>query len=537
MSALLRSLARAFLPVSALLVVVLPTVLALFLARSAAMQRQREITTTMTEQVLARTEAIRADMLAAVARVGSRSGQDLCSPAGITSMRVALLHARYLSNVGYVHDDRLLCSAFGKQELPLGPPAYFSDERYDIRTGVRLDGAADVPMVAATRPETGLTLFVFSGWVMDAVPANEPWRVAVVGRGKGNTLLAGRGELEPGWLRRAARGNAGTFMYKHFVVAWANSKQGGAFTAFAAMPPQMWQPPLRASTWLALALGLPVSILLAVVLRRMMNRNTTLRSLLRQALRRGELTLAYQPIVELASGRWVGAEALLRWKRPNGEVVPPDIFIPVAEESGLMPNVREYLVRTLEREVPALFARHPDFHVALNFNADDICASGFPARLKLAMERTGARPRNLQIEVTERVFARLEEFPACIDALQKLGVSVSIDDFGTGYSSLSYLTRLKFDYLKIDRSFVQTIETGAVTSMVVEHIIAMAQSLDTRMIAEGVETELQADYLRVHGVQYAQGWLYAKAMAIAELIDQLSWSVGSQHAARQPVEP
>src|SRR5690606_34866994 len=253
---------------------------------------------------------------------------------------------------------------------------------------------------------------------------------------------------------------------------------------------------------LGLALGLPAGILLALAFRRMASRTTTIRNLLRQAIKRNELSLAYQPIVELATGRWVGAEALMRWNRPRGETISPDIFIPIAEKSGLMPALREHLIRMVERDTPPLFARHPDFHIALNFCAEDLCADGFAARLRAAVGRIGARPNNLQVEVTERVFMHLEDAAPAIGGLQELGVSVAIDDFGTGFSSLSYLTRLQFDCLKIDKTFVGTVDTGAVTSRIVDHIIEISKSLGIGMIAEGVETRAQADYLRERGVRY-----------------------------------
>lgn len=486
----------------------------------------------MARQVLQRTDTINKEMTAANARFSQLAGQDPCSPKGIKLMRMALLHTDTLADVGFIRNNRLVCSAFGLRDIPIGPPTYISPSGYgyQIRSGLRLQDANDIRLVAATDPRTNITLLVHNVMAMSAVPTDSPWLAAVVGDGPTQAVLASRGQFERDWLRHTTGEGTGSFISKSAIVVWIHSNVG-AYTIFVAMPPEMWQPALRKSSLLALALGLPISVLLAFALRRMANRNTTIRYLLRQALKHGELSLAYQPIVELTSGRWVGAEALMRWKRPRGEIIPPDVFIPIAEKSGLMPTIREYLIHALERESSALFQQHPDFHVALNFCAEDFCASDFPARLKTAIERIGARPQNVQLEVTERVFMHLENACPAIDSLQKLGVAVAIDDFGTGFSSLSYLTRLKFDSLKIDKSFVNTIETGAVTSKIVNHIIEMAKSLDISMIAEGVETEIQAEYLRTHGVQYAQGWLYAKAMPITELLEQLNHSSrsGQQH--------
>lgn len=520
MPAPLRKLLFSFLPASALLAALLPTVLALFLARSASMRQQREAAITVAQQILIRTDAIRTEMLKAAGMLAKLDASDRCSTKGIHLMRLATLHAA-LADVGYARDGHLVCSSFGAQDMPLGTPSYISNEGWVMRSGLHPDGVQDISLVAATDPDTGLTIFVHPSLTMDGVPQGESWQATVVGLGKHTAVLAKLGDYDPAWLSHVGPGATGTFIYKQHIVAWAHSKAGGAYLALAAMPGNMWQPALRKSTLLALVLGLPCSGLLAFALRRMINYNTTMRHLLRQALKFGELSLAYQPIVALADGRWVGAEALMRWRRPNGEVIPPDVFIPIAEKSGLMPAIREYLIRTFEHDAPALFQQHPDFHIALNFCAEDFCTGNLASRLQLALDRSGAKPHNLQAEVTERLFMHMEDACPSIGALRKLGVAVALDDFGTGFSSLSYLNRMAFDYLKIDKSFVSTIDTEAVTSKVVDHIIEMAKSLDMHMIAEGVETTAQADYLSAHGVQLAQGWLYAKALPMEKLLDQL----------------
>ena len=160
---------------------------------------------------------------------------------------------------------------------------------------------------------------------------------------------------------------------------------------------------------------------------------------------------------------------------------------------------------------------HPDFHVGINVAPADFHSDGFVARLQDLLVQMDARPGNLMLEVTERGLLDPLVARQTTGALRRDGFAVAIDDFGTGYSSLSYLESLELDYLKIDRSFIEAIGTGAPTSQVVGHIIGMAKDLGLRMIAEGVESQAQASYLRKQGVQYAQGWLFGRPMPFAEL--------------------
>jgi sensor c-di-GMP phosphodiesterase-like protein len=227
-------------------------------------------------------------------------------------------------------------------------------------------------------------------------------------------------------------------------------------------------------------------------------------------------------VVDLRTGLWVGAEALLRWRRATGEHVSPDIFIPVAEQSELIQEITDHVLELAVTDLAGFFEKHPDFHVAINVSSSEMQSADVVRRLKNFIARVkGASARNFIIEATERCLISPEKARTILAEMRGLGSSIAIDDFGTGYSSLSYLQTLSVDYLKIDKSFVDAIDTASVTNSVVPHIIGMAKDLHLRLIAEGVETAEQADYLRSQGVEYAQGWYFAKAMPFDALLGSL----------------
>jgi sensor c-di-GMP phosphodiesterase-like protein len=243
---------------------------------------------------------------------------------------------------------------------------------------------------------------------------------------------------------------------------------------------------------------------------------------IREALRRREFYLVYQPVVDLKTGRWVGAEALLRWDRQTGEHVRPDVFIQIAEESGLIQEITDHVFELASADLAGFFEKYPDFHIAINLSASEMQSADVVSRLKKFVAGvTGASAHNFVFEATERSLIDPQKATAIFKAIRDLGAAVAIDDFGTGYSSLSYLQTLSADYLKIDKSFVDAIDTQSIKNHVVMHIIGLAKDLKLRLIAEGVESAERAAYLRDRGVEYAQGWYYAKPMGFAKLLDSL----------------
>jgi len=242
-----------------------------------------------------------------------------------------------------------------------------------------------------------------------------------------------------------------------------------------------------------------------------------------------------QPQVELATGALCGMEALVRWTHPQRGAVSPVQFIPVAEDSGLIIALGEWVLREACRlRAEWLKSGLRDVPVAVNVSALQFRDPGLVAIVKRALADFALPPALLELEVTESVImGGFEKVKDTLDELGRLGLHLSIDDFGTGYSSLSYLKRLPVEKLKIDRSFVIELPGDAESRAIAEAVVGLARGLDMRVIAEGVETTAQADYLRQCGCDEAQGYLYAKPLSAQDFAARYvkEWSTSKAAAA------
>jgi sensor c-di-GMP phosphodiesterase-like protein len=230
------------------------------------------------------------------------------------------------------------------------------------------------------------------------------------------------------------------------------------------------------------------------------------------AVRTREFIVHYQPIVALKTGICIGAEALVRWRRPDGSLVRPDLFIPLAEESGLIMPITDQVIEAVIRDLNGILVQDRTLHIAVNLSAADIKSGRILDALEAKLARTGIRTEQIWLEATERGFMDIDAARITLEKARARGHSVAIDDFGTGYSSLQYLQGLPMDALKIDKSFIDTIGKDTATSSVTPHIIGMAKTLKLYTVAEGIEAEEQAEYLKAHGVDFGQGWLFSKAL-------------------------
>ena len=243
---------------------------------------------------------------------------------------------------------------------------------------------------------------------------------------------------------------------------------------------------------------------------------------LQGALRRGELQVLYQPIFELTSRRCVGAEALVRWRRSDGTLTSPDLFIPLAENTGQIRQITDFVLQRLFDQLGQLLRANPQLYISVNLAACDVMVPRIGeviARL-LALHRVSAR--QIAFEVTERGLVDVLVARDNLQSLRDVGHQVLIDDFGTGYCSLAYLQTLPVDCLKIDKAFIDALGHDAASSGVAPHIIRMAHALQLKVIAEGIEHEAQASYLSSEGVKFGQGWLFAHALSAVQLIELIT---------------
>ncbi|WP_435770834.1 putative bifunctional diguanylate cyclase/phosphodiesterase [Nocardioides sp. SYSU DS0651] len=254
---------------------------------------------------------------------------------------------------------------------------------------------------------------------------------------------------------------------------------------------------------------------------------------LRQALGHGELSIVYQPQLDLSSGLVVGVEALARWWSPELGSVAPDRFIPVAEDSGMIHDLGTWVLRQACTDV-ALLQDQLDqpLRLAVNVSPRQLLKRGWVDEVEKAVADAGLAPDQLEIEVTEGLL--VEDRGDAVEkltAVRELGVKVAVDDFGTGYSSLAYLNTFPIDKIKIDRSFVHGISGDEPGSAIVDAIIVMAHALGMTVVAEGVENRVQEQYLAARGCDEVQGYLYSPGVPAADLLTKAQVRAGARRSA------
>lgn len=272
--------------------------------------------------------------------------------------------------------------------------------------------------------------------------------------------------------------------------------------------------------------GFPVTLLIALIvlllylqLKRMLHQRFSVQGALRHAIKNNQFFPHYQPIYSNKRSKFIGVEALLRWQSDDEHLIKPDLFIAEAEESGLIVPITKQLIRQSLEACQAFLQADEQFHIAFNLSRHHFQDLNFFDEMLVLLNHAGVKPAQVLLELTERYLPDYKD-PLTrekVNRLKKAGFLIAIDDYGTGHASISYLQQFPFDYLKIDKIYIESIGYGAITEKLTETIIDMADKLNLQTIAEGVETPEQLAYLKQRNIDIIQGWYFAKAMSIEEL--------------------
>lgn len=491
-----------------------PIVLSGYLAWRQSFDDQQAVVRSIANDVLRRSEESTNQTLAIIQRLKQANAQDPCSPDNIRLMGMLDLGSDQIQAVGYVQNDHMLCSSYGKHFTPVGPPVYTTPYGTQTRANVEFPVYPGLKFLLVTDVQSGYTTAVHPNRPLDVFTEDPGISVGVFSTVSRKPIIHRR-VVKPEWLDRLGDASAAQFVDGEYLVAVEKSRKY-ALAAYAAIPSARITAGLWRGSLTLIPIGVIAGLMLAFTVAFLVRQQLAPRSLIKIALKRNEFFLEYQPIMDLRNGRCVGGEALIRWRQSDGQIVRPDLFIPVAEGTGQICAITARVMELVARDATKLLQSRPDLHIAINLSAQDFQRDETGRLVRALIKRMNVQPHNVMIEATERGFMQAEVAHRIMGDLHDFNVRIAIDDFGTGYSSLSYLQTFKLDYLKIDKSFVDTMDGEAATSQVAHHIIQMAKSLKLEMIAEGVETVEQLQYLQQHGVQFGQGWYFSKALSIGE---------------------
>ncbi|WCK05108.1 EAL domain-containing protein [Agrobacterium tumefaciens] len=434
-----------------------------------------------------------------------------CSDQHIAQMRIVTINVPSIEEIGYFENDVIKCTSWG------GTTGTISKSHVDYVTPEGIEVTLRIePAVSHGDRMTSLHLGHHNALVAPSrfvdIMLRDGMALALLNDQEQviSTQNQPDADIVVALATRASRGINDASLYS--VV-----KDGG-LTAVVLEPRAAIREKLARELIVLLPIGVFIASFIVGIIVWMSRKRLSPQAELEIAVRKREFVVHYQPIIDLKTHICVGAEALVRWRRPDGTLVRPDLFIPLAEETGLIEPITDQVVEAIIADIGSILVADRTLHIAVNLCAEDVKTGRILEFIEQRLKPAGIRKQQIWLEATERGFIDIDAARITLDRARKAGHSVAIDDFGTGYSSLQYLQGLPLDALKIDKSFVDTIGRNTATSTVTLHIIGMARELGLFSVAEGIETEEQAAYLREHGVDFGQGWLFSRPLPAEKFI-------------------
>ncbi|PKH22441.1 cyclic diguanylate phosphodiesterase [Enterobacterales bacterium CwR94] len=503
---------------AALLPLILSVAFSLFQAQK-TVQRQLQANASI---LINQADSISDEAWNMVSRIRQLEGQP-CEAIEQQLQRYGTLYA-YFRSVGVTSADLITCSsAYGgeqaKLETMIRQPLPAMNKAWWSFSVAGTYGVPDRPAVLFyRRTPTGYGSYavVEAQYLMDFMRAIYEQRGYQISMqfGDGYPISTQSGEIQaPSYLSPAPLKTQSTRYPIHVTV-----KSTGSEIA------DVW--------WQTFLTFLPMALILAVMLVGLLvtwlKRRMSFADDMRRAIAHGEFAVWYQPVYNIELGCCAGAEALMRWQRPNGEWVRPDVFIDAAEREGMIIPLTHHLLDLIARDAKN-WTVPPGFHLGINVAAEHLQHPDFVSDIRDFAVRIAHLNATITLELTERSLIQDgEEVAKRLALLQQEGMRIAIDDFGTGHCALSYLEQFPLDYLKIDKGFVNTIESEHGETPVLEAIISLSHRLKLEVLAEGVESAMQYRWLREHGVSFIQGYLYARPMPNADL---MRWMTSYGHVA------
>ena len=443
----------------------------------------------------------------------------VCSNQDLAELQAQIFRSVHIKDIGRTHDGKLYCSAIlGRLAHPYfeGKPSLVLDSGANVYTHVPVlidaKGGGNATIVEAGDVDVVLNSNAFGDWDRP----NIDYMLVAFNRELGQvTQIAGSTlEIGPAWVL-----SQDSQIFRGTIYRKICSASHSVCAVTAERLPDVWRSSI--STQIAYsAMGGFAGLSFALVLSLLYWRASGLGYQLLRAVRKNSssLQLVYQPILDVGTGRCIGAEALLRWKDHNGASIPPDVFIPIAEERGFINEVTAFVVRHATNDLAQLMRNSESFTLSINIAASDLGDERLVEQLRDQVHLAGIHTGQIALELTERSTADLTFVRDAIQRLKTVGYKVHIDDFGIGFSSLSYIDQLSVNAIKIDQAFTRTIGTDAMIAPILSQMVEMASSLGLEIVVEGVETEAQRNYLAASDKNLrAQGWYYSRPLTAEAL--------------------